>query len=114
MESLPKSGRLEVDIKVTVDVNVSVFAARQKVNSFVLSEISYMMRAGEPTLTLADQVCWRVPIIRSLTNQGNVGEVGAVNVDVETGQMHISPQLISEIEARAEGLAARSEPETTS
>ena len=37
VESLPKTGRLEVDIKVTADVNISAFAARQKVRSFVLS-----------------------------------------------------------------------------
>jgi hypothetical protein len=53
VESLPKTGRLEVDIKVTADVNISAYAARQKVNGFVLSDISYMMHAGDPTLVLA-------------------------------------------------------------
>ncbi|MEW5960364.1 MAG: hypothetical protein AB1801_21775 [Chloroflexota bacterium] len=46
--ALPKTGRLEVDIEVTADVNISAFAARQKVNGFVLSEISYMLHTGEP------------------------------------------------------------------
>jgi hypothetical protein len=105
METLPQAGRLEVDIKVTADVNVSAYAARQKVNGFVLSEISYMMHAGEPTLVLDKHVCWRVPVILSLTSRGDVGEVGAIEVDVETGQLHVTPQLITEINARAEGLA---------
>ena len=112
MESLPKTGRLEVEIRVTADVNVSAYSARQKVDAFVLSQISYMMHAGDPTLVLADSVRWRVPIILSLTSRGDVGEVGAIDVDVETGQMHVNPQLIGEINARAEGLA-RSAPSAT-
>jgi len=107
VEALPKTGRLEVDIKVVADVNVSAYAARQKVNDFVLSDISYMMHAGDPTLVLAERIRWRVPVILSLTSRGDVGEVGTVDVDVETGQMHVTPQLIAEINARAEGLALR-------
>ncbi len=108
VESLPAQGRMELEIKVTADVNVSAFAARQKVNSFVLREISYMMHAGEPQLSVSERITWRVPVILSLTSRGDVGEVGAIDVDVETGQMNVSPQLIQEIDARAEGLAARS------
>ncbi len=112
VESLPKTGRLEVDIKVSADVNISAYAARQKVNAFVLSDISYMMHAGEPALIVAERIRWRVPVILSLTSRGDVGEVGAIDVDVETGQMHVTPQLIMEINARAQGLAA-STPSTT-
>lgn len=106
VESLPKTGRLEVDIKVSADVNISAYAAQQKVNAFVLSDISYMMHAGAPSLIVAERICWRVPVILSLTSRGDVGEVGAIDVDVETGQMHVTPQLIAEINARAQGLAA--------
>jgi hypothetical protein len=105
MELLPKTGRLEVDIKVAADVNISAYAARQKVNDMVLSDISYMMHAGNPTLLLSERICWRVPVILSLTSRGDVGEVGAIDVDVETGQMHVTPQLMADINARAEGLA---------
>jgi hypothetical protein len=107
VESLPRTGKLEVDIKVTADVNISAYAARQKVSSFVLSEISYMMHAGQPTLVMSDRIRWRVPVILSLTSQGDVGEVGAIDVDVETGQLYVSPQQITEIEARAADLASR-------
>jgi hypothetical protein len=56
MAALPKAGRLEVDIKVTADVNISAYAARQKVNGFVLSEISCMMHAGDPTLVVDERI----------------------------------------------------------
>ncbi|MEW5986020.1 MAG: hypothetical protein AB1791_05250 [Chloroflexota bacterium] len=105
VESLPKTGRLEIDIRVTADVNVSAYAARQKVNNFVLSDISYMMHAGNPVFVLMERIYWRVPVILSLTSRGDVGEVGAIDVDVETGQMRITPQLMAEINTRAETLA---------
>ena len=105
MEALPQTGRLEVEIKVTANMNISAYAARQKVNGFVLSEISYMMHSGDPTLVLDEYVRWRVPVILSLTSRGDVGEVGVIEVDVETGHLHVTPQLIAEINARAEGLA---------
>lgn len=113
MESLPKTGRLEVDIKVTADVNISAYAARQKVNSFVLSEVSYMMHAGKPMLVFGERICWRVPVILSLTSRGDMGEVGTIDVDVESGQMYVSPQLVTEINARAEALTTRSPSTTT-
>ncbi|MBM4465189.1 MAG: hypothetical protein FJ014_06520 [Chloroflexi bacterium] len=106
VESLPKTGRLEVDIKVAADINVSAYAARQKVNDFVLSDVSYMLHAGDSMLVVGERICWRVPVILSLTSRGDVGEVGAIDVDVETGQMHVTPQLIAEINARAENLAS--------
>ena len=72
------------------------------------------MRAGEPALIVGDdRLRWRVPVILSLTSRGDVGEVGAIDVDVETGQMHVTPQLVAEIETRAEALAARSPSKTT-
>jgi hypothetical protein len=85
--------------------NVSAYAARQQVDSFILDEVSYMMHAGEPSLLFGERIFWRVPVVLSLTSRGVVGEVGTIAVDVESGQIHVSPDVISEICARAEGLA---------
>lgn len=112
LQSLPQTGRLEIDIRVSADLNLSAFAARQKVNGFILSDISYMMHAGEPTLVVSDSIYWRVPVVLSLTSHGDVGDVGMIDVNAETGQMLISPNLVAEVSARAEGLAARYSSET--
>jgi hypothetical protein len=107
LQSLPQTGRLEIDIRVSSDINVSAYAARQKVDNFVLNEISYLMHAGEPTLVVSDAIYWRVPVILSIVSRGDVGEVGTISVDAQTGQLIAAPQLIAEVTARAEGLAAR-------
>ena len=112
IQELPHSGRLEVDVRVTADINVSAFSARQKVNSFVLDEISYMMHAEHPTLVVAERMSWRVPVVLSLTSRGDIGQVGHIDVDIETGQLLITPQLILEIQDRAAAFVAHPAPST--
>lgn len=109
LESLmPKRGQLSVNIQLSVTVNVTAFSARQKVTGFVADEISTQMHAGEPTLLMKDRIYWHVPIILSLPPTGDRGEVGAIDVDVETGQLQITPELIEAIERHAEYLATSS------
>ncbi len=90
------------------DVNVTAFSARQIVTGFVADHISTNMHGANPTLLVGDHTYWRVPIILSMIPMGDMGEVGAIDVDVETGQMQINSALIKEITERAENLATRS------
>lgn len=109
VESLaPSSGQLSINIQLSATVNVTAFSARQKVTGFVADELSTNMHAAEPTLVVGDRICWRVPVILSMPPTGDRGEVGTVDVDVETGQLQITPKLIQEIERRAEYLATYS------
>lgn len=109
VESLAsQSGQLSINIQLSATVNVTAFSARQKVAGFVADEISTNMHAGEPTLVVGERICWRVPIILSMPPVGDRGEVGAIDVDVATGQLRVTPELIREIEQRAEYLATRS------
>ncbi len=41
IEALPTTGRLEIAIKVTADINISAYAAKQKVNGFILFGSGY-------------------------------------------------------------------------
>ncbi|MBI3959183.1 MAG: hypothetical protein HY328_10260 [Chloroflexi bacterium] len=112
IQALPQTGHLEVNIRVSAAMNVSSFAARQKADNFILGQISYMMHAGEPELVLSNRILWRVPVILSQRSAGDVGQVGVVDVDVETGRLSVSPAQIAEIQERAKKIAQRdlSEP----
>jgi len=70
-------------------------------------EISTNMHGGEPRLVVGEHICWRVPVILSMPPTGDRGEVGAIDVDVETGQLIITHALIEEIQYRAEYLLVR-------
>jgi uridine kinase len=80
----------------------SADVARRLAGRFVADKISYLLRAGEPTL---DCPYWRVPICFALPTTGLLGIVGTVNVDVETGTIVITPEQIMTIKQSAESLA---------
>jgi hypothetical protein len=108
IESLtPHSGQLSIDIKLSAQINVTAFSARQKVTSFVADEISTNIHGGEPKLVVGEHIYWRVPVILSMPPTGDRGEVGTIDVDVETGQLMVNRNLVEEIERRAEYLATR-------
>ena len=101
----PQSGQLAIDVHLSATVNVTAFSARQKVTGFVADEISTNMHAGEPRLVVSERILWRVPVILSMLPSGDRGEVGTIDVDVETGQLVVNQSLIEEIAQRAEYLA---------
>lgn len=102
---LPSTGQLQINIQLAATINVTAFSAKQKVTGFVADAISTNMHAADPTLIVGDKICWRVPIILSLPPTGDRGQVGAIDVDVATGQLQITSKLITEIERRADYLA---------
>jgi hypothetical protein len=101
----PQSGHLEIEIKLTADVRVSSFVAKQKVNYFLATEVGNLLHAGEPALTVADKIYWRVPVLFSLPSAGQLGQVGQVDVDVETGEVKTEPALVERISHNATQLA---------
>lgn len=106
IEQLPSSGTLNLTIQVSTTFNFSAFAARRKVGRYVAEEVGYLLRSGEPKLVVGERFTWRVPITLALPTAGEIGEVGAIDVDVETGRLGLSPQLIASIIQNGERLAA--------
>ena len=110
IERLPQAGQLEVDIRVRANVNYSSYAARRKVSRFVGDEVSYLLRGGDPTLALSERILWRVPVVLTMPPDGTVGVVGEIDVDVETGQLYVTPQQIEGMIRHANALAAGRTP----
>lgn len=86
--------------------NISARSAQKIVGRFVADEISYLLRAGEPELVLSKRLYWRVPIQLAFPDRGMVGAAGSLDVDVETGQIVLTPGDITEITRRADRLVA--------
>lgn len=109
---VPETGHISIVINVSARIAVSAEEARRKVNRFVHREISYLMRGDPPNLIVADRVYWRVPVVLTFPSYGSLGTVGSVDVDVESGELHVGPDYIAEVQRRAQELAARSSPQT--
>lgn len=86
--------------------NISARSAQKIVGRFVADEISYLLRAGEPDLVLSRRLYWRVPVQLALPDRGTIGTAGTLDVDVETGQIVLTPGDITEITRRADRLVA--------
>lgn len=99
--SIPRSGRMQMTINVSVDVNITATTARRQVNAFLATHVGNLLLANEPALTVTDKVVWRVPI--DLTNpvDGRIGRVGEVDVDVESGELLLTENQISLIKQNA-------------
>lgn len=106
IEAIPQTGDIRLTIEVSARQNFSPKSAQKLVRRFVADEISYLLRAGEPDLVVGQQLCWRVPVQLAFPNQDTVGTVGTIDVNVETGQMLVTPETIAEITRHAERLAA--------
>lgn len=106
LEELPRTGDIQLTIHVSAKFNYSAQAAQRVVGRFAADEISYLLRTGEPTLAIRDRLFWRVPLSLSFPDTGHAGDVGAVEVDVETGQMLITPAQMKQMTDHAHYLAA--------
>lgn len=101
------AARLDIDVKVSAQVNVTAFTAQRKVSKLVLGQISHLLFGDTPSLVLSDRACWRVPVRLALPTTGPVGIVGEIDVDLQTGEVLVSETVLQEIEARAADLARR-------
>lgn len=100
--------RGKVAVTISAELNYSAYAARRKVDTYVMNHISYMLFADDPQLLIQNKVYWRVPIVLSLTSQGRVGTVGTIDLDANTGQIVITHDQIEALKSNAEALATRS------
>ena len=105
--TLPLSGRVEVNINVSADVHITATIARRRVSRLVISEIGNLLYGGEPSLIIGERICWRVPVLLAYPDTGPVGQVGTLDVDVETGEVLVTPTQLAEITDYAHYIAQR-------
>jgi hypothetical protein len=107
LQQIPETGSIQLTIQITSRFNYSAQAARRLARRFVADEISYLLRVGEPTLVAGESICWRMPIELALPSYGAVGQVGAVDVDIENGRILLTAEQIETIRNRSEALGER-------
>lgn len=106
--SPPPGATVAIRIEVTAPVNISSFAARQKVSQFVVQEISTQLRGEPPDLLVGERLCWSVPVVLTSPARGVVGRVGEILVDASTGELLADSDTVRRIADESERLAQRS------
>ncbi len=74
-------------IQETVTINISATEAQRKANHWLFTQVSCMMGAGTPTLFIGERTVWRVPAILTAAHIGQVGVIGTIEVDADSGDM---------------------------
>ncbi len=105
--TLPAEAEIKVELSVTSTINFTAHVARRRVTKLMLDRVGNLLYGEEPSLVVKDRILWRVPIWLSLPTTGPLGQVGALDVDVQTGQILFTPELLEEIADRGDALAER-------
>ena len=104
---LPTDSNLDINIRVQQPLNITSFAARQRVTQYVMQELSTQLGGDAPELTVAERVYWSVPVVFTLPGKGVLGRVGTLRIDAGTGELLTDPQTEQEMMRHAEQLAQR-------
>ena len=105
---LPAGAMVDIHVHVSAPVNITAYVARQKVNGFVILEISDHMRGEQPELIVGDRLCWSVPVVLTSPTRGVVGKVGEIRVDATTGELLMEQDTVQRMRDDADRLAERS------
>jgi hypothetical protein len=111
-QQVPETGKLILRVDQVVDIEISCEEAQRLVSVFVLTEIGNLLHGEAPTLVIGDRTVWRVPVHLTRPSYGDLGQVGAIDVDVSTGELYYSSQSIRSIESNARDLVSRLSPQT--
>ena len=85
-------------------INTDAYHARRKVSNWLARDVAMLLMGHTVTLVLAERPYWRVSVVLTSRN-GIRGEVGTVNVDADTGEMMLTPELADTLLGAATALA---------
>lgn len=101
------ASQIDIQIHISATVNVSPVMARRQVNALLLDHVGTGVYADDPEMLIrADKLYWRVPVTLALPGLGRLGQVGAIEVDVQTGEILADEAAWQEISDHAEQLFA--------
>jgi hypothetical protein len=102
------SAQVDIQLHVSAQVNITPFVARQKINVLMLDQVGNLLHGGEPELLVSEKLYWRVPALLSTPRRGLVGQVGAIRVDAQTGEVQADDDSLREMTDHARQLLAGS------
>ena len=102
----PESGLININLTLTANIKITSLVARRQVTLHVTHHIADLLHGELPHLVWRQTgVYWRVPVALSAPTKGRIGIVGSIDVDVETGKLIITEEIIHAIEKEAMRLA---------
>ena len=104
---LPEYADVKIEVSVSARINVTNIAAQRKVSRLLLDLVGTQLYGESPSLVAGERLVWRVPIWLGLPTVGPVGQLGALDVDTQTGEVLYTQQILDELAERGDVLAQR-------
>lgn len=90
------------------EIAVSPIVAKRRAGSYLAMNVTMMTLAGTPTLVLGDRPVWRCPVYFNYLPIGEVGTLGTIEVDAQTGEaIPLTNEQITVMQERANVIATR-------
>lgn len=90
------------------EIAVSPIIAKRRAGSYLARYVTMMTLAGTPTLVLGQRPVWRCLIYFNYLPIGEVGTLGTIEVDAQTGEaIPLTPEQITAMQERANVIATR-------
>lgn len=83
--SLPEQAEVKIEVSITSKINITAIVAQRKVSKLVLDQVGNLLYGRQPTLIAGERLLWRVPVWFGLPTTGPLGQVGTLDVDVQSG-----------------------------
>ena len=102
---IPKAKGVHFKVELSTEFNITPFVAKQKVNRFLALKVGDQLGAAEPELTVGQEIYWRIPVRYCLPGISELGIVGFLVIDVDTGEVLLSRSTpLEELTENAERL----------
>jgi len=96
-EGLRDTHELNIQISISSTINIDPKTARHQVTAWLVSEVGNMLIGGAPQLVISHKTVWRVPVSLTSSTVGTVDEVGAIDLDAESGELLVNDELKGQI-----------------
>jgi hypothetical protein len=110
--TLPAKAEIKIALSLTAQVNVTDVVAQRKVSKLLLDEVGNLLYGEHPSLFVGQRLLWRVPVWLGSPRRGPLGQVGALDVDAQTGEVLYTQDMLEELAERGNALSRRTPPTT--
>jgi hypothetical protein len=109
--TFPAESEIKVELTLTSKINFTAVASQRRVSKLMLDRVG-LFYGERPSLIIGNRLLWRVPIWLSLPTTGPLGQVGTLDVDVQTGEIIYTSKILDEIRERGHVLVERTTSQT--
>jgi hypothetical protein len=110
--TLPKAAEVKIELSLTAQVNITHLTAQRQVGKLLLDQAGNLLYGERPNLVVGQRLLWRVPVWLAWPTTGPLGQVGALDVDAQTGEILYTQELLDEIVERGHAVAQRAAHQT--